>query len=482
VTLLSAEPVATFDLSGIEPWPPTRYTLPLTPDFSSWWERYREVFRRAWWAANGYCLERWQEQLLHAITEVDSFGILRYREVLISVGRQNGKTEIVAALGLLFMVAKRTPTVISVASSREQAQLVYKRALDVATRSPSLAPHFSRMTNTRGLTTVTGGAWELKAAKSAALQGIPIDLGAGDEIHLMKPELWSDMVNGLGDRDDCMVVGITTAGDDDSELLKRLYEADDAPAARFGRFVWEAPEARMPDDDDTLARWLAMANPGIASGRRKITNAVSAARGMPPGAAIRYRLNRFLSGSENSFIAPADWNACAAGIGKISRPVITIDRSPDWKHASIVAAGKADDGTILVDVVNRYSTANVDKLLAACQALMKHEPTTFVVDGYAFKPLVERLKHVGIPVRTTSLGDEKAAAALAYKLVHDKRVRFHDAENSIGQQLVWTVRKADGEAYRLTRVGGQPIDTVVAAVRGMYIADTTEEAPMQVFF
>ncbi|QKS15604.1 hypothetical protein HUN59_04670 [Curtobacterium sp. Csp2] len=479
MTLVEAEaPEATYDLAGIAPWPPTRYTRPLTPDFHSWYERYRDTFRKAWWSANGYCLERWQDQLLHAITEVDAFGILRYREVLISVGRQNGKTEIVAALGLLFMVAKRSPTVISVASSREQAQLVYKRALDVATRSATLAPHFARMTNTRGLTTITGGEWELKAAKSAALQGIPIDLGGVDEVHLVKSVLWTDMVNGLGDRDDCMVVGITTAGDDDSELLLRLYERDDAPVTRFGRFVWEAPEARVPKDDNELARWLAMANPGIASGRRKVANAVSAVRGMPQDQAIRYRLNRFVSGSDNAYIAVPDWNRLTvpADAIEIVRPILTIDRTPDWTFATIIATGKTDDDKIAVEVAMSIPNPSVEALYDECVDMFgKVSPETFVVDGYTLGALAKRLKENGYPVRTMSFGDEVSAASMFYSKV----VRGHivHAAPGLAQQFQNVARKAThGDQYKLVRGSGpQSIEAALATVRGVYAAETSDD-------
>lgn len=482
-TVLDA-PEATFDLTGIEPWPPTRFTPPLTPDFHSWYERYRDVFRKAWWVSNGYCLERWQDQLLHAITEVDSFGILRYREVLISVGRQNGKTEIVAALGLLFMVAKRAPTVISVASSREQAQLVYKRALGVATRSAALAPHFERMTNTRGLTTVTGGEWELKASKSAALQGIPIDLGGVDEVHLVKPVLWDDMVNGLGDRDDCMVVGITTAGDDESALLLRLYDADDSPGTRFGKFIWEAPEARVPADDATLARWLAMANPGIASGRRKIANAISAVRGQPPGAAIRYRLNRFVSGSDNAYLAVNDWRKWGVNPDDLAfeRPIVTIDRTPDWSFASFVATSKRDDGVIEVDVVASIPNPSIEALADECERLFTAmSPETFVVDGFSLGALGKQLKDQGYPVRTMSLGDEIAAAGMAYSKVVRGLVR-HSGAPGLAEQFQNVVRKSHGDQYKLVKgTGSQSIEAALATVRGIYVAEITDETTSLIF-
>lgn len=255
-------------------WPPVRFTAPLSPEFPSLFARYRGAFRIAWQAAMGYALDLFQEQLLEAVTEEfpaghERAGELRFRQVLISLGRQNGKTEIAAALGLLFMLAKAGAYVVGIASSAEQARLVYKRAMRVIQGNRALSRRFEALTETRGLRAKDGGQWELKAAKSAALQGLPIDLGVVDEVHLTKPELWHDLVSGTGGRPNTMVCGITTAGDEESVLLKGLYEAGAVAigdrASRFGFFCWEAPEARVPEDDATLLEWLAAANPALAA-------------------------------------------------------------------------------------------------------------------------------------------------------------------------------------------------------------------------
>lgn len=466
----------TFDLTGISAWPPVRWTRPLDANFPSLYERHRTMLGRAWYAANGYLLERWQEQLLHAITELTPLGILRYREVLISLGRQNGKTEIAAALGLLFMYHKHSPQVLSIAKNAEQARIVYNRAQKIVKGSASLSQLFAKLTDTRGLKTKRGGIWEIKASKSDALQGIPIDLGIVDEVHLIKGELWDDMVNGLGGRDNCMVVGITTAGNDDSEHLLHLYDRPES--ATFGKFIWEAPEPRMPDDDGLLAQWLAMANPSVASGRVRVENVVGDARGQVPGNAIRYRLNRFVSGKDNSYISLPDWNRQAVdpALIDIARPILTIDRTPDWSFATIVATGKADDGAIEIEVAKSIPNPSVDALYDECEALFsKVSPETFVVDGYALGALAKRLKENGYPVRSMSLGDEVSAASMFYaKVVRQGALR--QADPGLAQQFQNVVRKAThGDQYKLVRGSGtQSIEAALATVRGVYVAETID--------
>ena len=169
-----------------EPWPPTRYSKPLTPDFQSAADKLLPALQLAWRVAMGYQLDNFQVELVRSVLEIcpgwhPRAGKLRYRQVLISVGRQNGKTEIAAFLGLLIMLLKVSALVIGIASSAEQARLVYQRTMTVIRLNAALVKRFARLTDTRGIETKTGGRYEIKAAKGAALQGLPIDLGIDDK-------------------------------------------------------------------------------------------------------------------------------------------------------------------------------------------------------------------------------------------------------------------------------------------------------------
>lgn len=443
----------------MKPWPPTLYTEPLTARFESLFGRYKAAFRHAWDQAFGYMLEDWQERLLEAITELRADGSLRYRQVLVSMGRQNGKTEIGAALALLRLLSKGDALVIGIASSAEQARLVYDRAMKVIGRNPAFAKRFDRLTDTRGLSTKAGGRYELKAAKSAALQGLPIDLGVVDEVHLLKAALWNDLVNGTGDRPDTMVVGITTAGDDDSELLKHLYEVE---ADSFGRFIWEAPQASVPESDKELAKYLAAANPAIASGRRDVAVAVADSRTQPPADVIRYRLNRFVARS-TSFLPADAWMACADETRTIADAplVFAVDRTTDWGFASVAVAARKD-GVTYTQLVASIASPTLEQLVNVCLALAAHSPALFVVDGYALRDLGNELKRYGFPVRIASQADVCSASAGLYAKVAGQRLR-HGADPILSAQVPRAGRKNVGEAFRISRAdSAASIDAVMA--------------------
>lgn len=454
-------------MRAVAPWPPTRFSEPLSEDFASVFAKYRVVFRIAWRQAFGYELEAWQESLLCAITELRPDGHLRWRQVFVSLGRQNGKTEIGAALGLLFMLWKASPLVIGIASSAEQARLVYDRVMAVILRNPELAAQFERITDTRGIKAKDGGKYELKASKTAALQGLPIDLGVVDEVHLIKQALWTDLVNGTGGRLDCLVVGITTAGDDSSVLLKHLYQVE---SQTVGKFIWEAPESVVSDDDETLIEHLMAANPALASGRVDPQIVLGDVRSMPMEDAIRYRLNRFVSGSEG-FISGAMWMACRRGVGEVfpdvagQHVVFAVDRSPGWEGASITATVKVG-GVVWSDLVWSRPHVQLADIEAACDVLARKYRGTWVMDRYPLKDLAERMKAKGRSVRVTTLADVCSASALLYRALASKTLK-HDGASLLRVQVPACGRKNVGDGFRI--VGkGEHIDAVVATALGVW--------------
>lgn len=459
---------------------PPRSTKPLPDSAGSLFDRYAGVFKLIWRIAFGYALEQWQEDALRIITELRADGRLRHRQFLVSMGRQNGKTELAAALGILFMLWKAHGYIIGIASSAEQARLVYDRVMRVIRANGSLAAKFTALTDTRGIRTKAGGKYEIKAAKSATLQGIPVDLAIVDEVHLVKMALWNDLVNGLGSRPDCMVVGITTAGDDTSELLKHLYALADS--GEIGALIWEAPEARIPEDDDTLWEYLLAANPSLAAGEREIEReaVIKDVRSMTPDAAIRYRLNRFTA-DINAYMTLGIWTPLARHLEPQSSGVVfSIDRTPQWTWATVTANWLAADDKIATAVVASIASPNSDKLVGVCQELAPRH-RLFVGDGYGLGPIMEELKTRGLATKKTTLGDETAAASRLYARVHAGTIE-HAGDPLLTAQIPHVKTKSQGDHYRLIREAkDHDIDAVVSTARGVYFAEMAHDVGSQLF-
>jgi phage terminase large subunit-like protein len=418
---------------------------------------------------------------------------LRYRQVVVSLGRQNGKTEIAAALGLIGLLRAPGQLVIGIASSAEQARLIYKRTLAAIASNPSLRKRFKALTDTRGIRSLDGGQYELKPAKGAALQGLPVNLGVVDELHLLKAELWNALLNGLGGRPNGLLVGVTTAGSELSELLSELYATGrrasegDPTLERFGFFCWEAPEARVPDNDAELLEWLKQANPALASGRLDAENVLSDVRTQPPGDIIRYRLNRFTESTE-TFIPLSLWGASARPLGAEFptgpdlRPVFAIDRTLVQSHATITANVMTPDGVVHTEVVWSMRRPTLEQLVDVCARLYRHSPRTFVMDSYNLKDLLGELKKRGLPTIAIGLGDTINASSGFYAKTVSKRIS-HAGDPLLSVQFPGTMRKAKGEGFRvIAREKGFDIDAAMATILGVYWAErSASDTPIQVW-
>jgi phage terminase large subunit-like protein len=478
---------------------PTFYTPALSEDFPSEADWLLPIVRLAWKTADdpNFALDDWQEQLIRRVLELypaghARAGELRFRQVVVSMGRQNGKSILGAIFGLYGLLRAPGQMVIGIASSADQARIVYDRTMHVIRSNPSLAAMFDRLTDTRGLRSKDGGKYEIKAANAGALQGLPISVGVVDELHLLKPELWTSLVNGTGGRPNGLVVGITTAGDETSELLKNLYTigqkaiVDDANNVRFGFFCWEAPESRVPENDADLLEYLQLANPSLAEGRLDAENILSDVRAMPDVDVIRYRLNRFVASSRTQFITTLMRAKCARPFEArfphdAGRPVFAIDRSPDWGYASIVAAVKDDQGNTWTELVASIVRPTLEQLANAALQLTKHSPQTFIVDGYSLRDLASELKLRGIPCMTATQPDIINASNLAYSKMAQQKLK-HDNQPLFAVQYSRTMRKNIGDSFRISRQDSSvEIDAVMAEVLAIYCAETRREQPIQVF-
>jgi phage terminase large subunit-like protein len=477
---------------------PAIQTLPLSDDFKSEGDWLLPIVRLAWRSADDpeFELDEWQSELIRRILEIypddhERAGQLRFRQVVVSMGRQNGKSVIGAILGLYGLLRAPGQSVIGIASSAEQARILYDRTMLVIRRNKSLADRFAKLTDTRGIRAHDGGKYEIKAAKSSALQGIPINVGLADELHIMPGALWSDMVNGTSSKSNGIVIGITTAGDENSELLKQLYEVGmkaaggDPQFERFGFFVWEAPDARVPDDDEELSEYLKAANPALQAGRIDMSTVLSDVRAMPPSDVIRYRLNRFVA-AQSQFITPLMWQKCARPYGETivldgARPIFAIDRTPDWGHAVIAVAIKNQQGQTETELVASIVKPNLEQLVSICTELMKHSPQTFIVDGYGLKDLATELRRRGMPVAIATQGDVIGASALTYSKIAREEIR-HSSDPLLSIQFPRTVRKNIGDQFRISRKDSSvEIDGVMATLLAIYGAETRIEQSLQVF-
>ena len=482
-------------------WMPTRYTPSLTgsEDFVTDGDRLIRIVEKYWREEDvegQFKLDDWQKWLIrHALERFpddwpveELRGRLRYRQLLISMGRQNGKSilgAIFGVYGLLFH--EYAPKVVGLAYSAKTAEVVYQRVA-YTLRNVKQFSERVKVTKTSGIRRKdTPGEYIIKPASDKAIQGFPMTMCIYDEVHITTEKLWSAAKQGTKTKKDGIIIGITTAGDDNSKLLKALYKQgadaiagpDDADLQRFGFFLWEAPEGSTLDDDEAIMA----ANPAVACGRVSLMNVKSDAKSDPESEQQRYVLNRFVA-SIHSWIEPSHWFKCA-GEGltledKNGPVTYGVDASANMEYVSIVASRKLD-GIVKTRVVASLVKPSKESLLELCLKLGRRGSARFVLDSYSLKWLSEELKLRGIRTFALSTTEVAEACSAAYRLIIRKELE-HRNEETLRLQVPRGVRKNFGDRWAISRVHSSiEIDALMALVFSVYITDRKKEDTVQLF-
>lgn len=154
-------------------------------------------------------------------------GLRRFRRAYIEVPRKNGKSILLAAMAIYALVAdgEEAPEVFALATSKEQAAIVWRTAQLMIRRAKSLQRHF-------GVEANRGTIW--CSTNSGLFIPKPQDPGDGDNPHFVcvdeyhehrSPRSYDAMYYGMGSRQQPLLVVITTAGHDQSSpcFLQRSY-------------------------------------------------------------------------------------------------------------------------------------------------------------------------------------------------------------------------------------------------------------------
>ena len=234
------------------------------------------VHTKGRWARSPFILTPWQRDeiirpLFGEVEWSEEFGrwVRRYRIGFCELSRKNGKSELLAGIALVLMVAdsEEEAEVYGAACDRDQARKVY----DVAERMVELSPLLSRR-----ITAYSQAKRMVDSRTASYYQAIPADAAGNlghnphgiifDEV-ITQPDskLWDALRTGMGTREQPLMVAGTTAGDDvtsfafaEHEYCRRV-EADPEFDRRRLVFLRNTPREADPWDE---ANW-AHANPAL---------------------------------------------------------------------------------------------------------------------------------------------------------------------------------------------------------------------------
>lgn len=463
---------------------PARFTPPLSADFPTDGDRLIDLIELCWVTPESDTplkLDEWQKWLLRAMLEryPDDHethpGELRFRQIVVSLGRQNGKSVLGGALALEALAFRRGDC-LSLASTREQASIIYSRVKHVIDSTAWLSKRFKKTTETRGLAKTDGsGKYNVSPARESSLQGITIGGRCIlDEGHLAKRGIWTAALKGTAAVAGAQVVMITTAGDQESQTLIDLYRsaeqaiAGDKNLERFGAFIWEAPANSQLDDPEAIKA----ANPAVEAGRIPIDRVLQDIQTQPEHEVRRYTLNQFISGVRETWL-PGDLfrRASGTGIENIENAILGIDVTRNFEHATIAAAKRVGDNfqtELVASLVNPTEDKLVDLIVQICR---KHAINAVALDDRGMHSLHRKLKDKGITVWNLWNKEINTACMTAYSMFANGRVT-HNNDPLLVMQNGQAVAKYVGEYWQISRKDSiGDIDALLATVWALHVAN-----------
>lgn len=220
-----------------------------------------------------FILEDYEKAWVQAIFGfVDDEGNRRFREVLIEVGRKNGKTSLVAAIELYMLIAdgEGAPQIYNAATTQAQAELAFNACNRMRRQSQLIARHVTKRTDSLSCDLNMGYIKPL-AANTSHLDGLDVHCGVLDEIHAMTTRDIYDLIRqGMAAREQPLLIQITTNGFTRNAIFDEQLayatkwidgQVDDENADRFIAFIYELDER---DEWESESSWV-KANPGLGT-------------------------------------------------------------------------------------------------------------------------------------------------------------------------------------------------------------------------
>ena len=332
----------------------------------------------------GIDLLPWQRWLfVHALEIVDDEGggwRLRYRKVIVEVGRQNGKTMMGCVLALFFLYQLECGLVLGTAQDVSNAEDTWSMCVEMAQANDLLADAIRHVWYTNGskrLQLEGGRDYRVRASNRRAGRGKSADLVLMDELREHQTwDAWAALSKTGMARRDALVWCMSNAGDGTSVVLRhfrlkahaRLGDPDGAVAAlegsepvadeaadgsALGLFEWSAPPGADPADP----RSWAMANPSL--GYTITLDAMRDAQADDPEDVFK---TECLCQWVTSAVAPpfpvGAWDAGkdeGSSVAEGSPVWFGVDISADRARSSIAVCGARADGDWHVELAERRS-------------------------------------------------------------------------------------------------------------------------------
>ena len=274
-------------------------------------------------------LRPWQKDIINRIYSVNGNGKRTVRTALITLPRKNGKTTLAAALALCHLLgpeSEQRGQVLSAASDREQAAIIFREMEAMILHIPEFSARCHIETFHRRITdTVSGSVYEACTADSRKAHGRSPSFSVYDELAQAKDrELYDNLTTGTGARKEPLMVVISTQSADPNHIMSELVDyalkIQDGtlpPDPSFYGCVYAAPDDCDSWDEST---WHAC-NPALGDFRSLEEMQIFAEQAKRIPAKESVFKNLYLNmrvDAEAKWISSTDFEACVGEIPDLS--------------------------------------------------------------------------------------------------------------------------------------------------------------------
>jgi hypothetical protein len=411
----------------------------------------------------------WQRWLLTAGLELREDGTYRFRNVVVLVSRQNGKTTVAKLLSLWSMTTTPRSLVLGTSTNLETARESWEAAVELAEDFlPDQVGKVKRGALDTSLRLVNGSRYKVAAANRRGGRGLSVDLGLADELREHQSwDAWGAMAATTTARPNPQIWALSNAGDDTSVVLNHLRDSalgggDDSLAL----FEWSAEDGCELDDRDA---WV-QANPAL--GHTITERTLESLLAASPPAVFRTEHLCQRVATLDSAIDLNVWRESAdtgSMDGLRDRVALCLDVSLDMEHVTLVAAAVTGDGKVRTDVVAEWDSVNAARAdLPELIERVKPRAFGWFPNGPG-ATLAADLKDVknAAPIKDVAV----ACMGLAEQ-VTARRV-IHSNDPLVAAQMAGTTRLWQGDGWRFARKGGVGhCDAVYALAGAVHLART----------
>ena len=223
-----------------------------------------------------FMLDLWQKALVAAVFgfvhKID--GVRKYRELVLIVARKNGKSALGSAIALYMLIAdgEPGPEVVSAATKKDQAKIIWSESKRMVKKSPVLRARIKPLV-AELLSDFNDGTFKPLSSDSNTLDGLNVHCSLIDELHAIQDRnLYDVIIDGMTAREQPLSIIMSTAGTVREGIFDLKYDEcervingyDDPNGYQDERVLPMVYELDKRDEWIDPAKWK-KANPGLGT-------------------------------------------------------------------------------------------------------------------------------------------------------------------------------------------------------------------------